>query len=108
MCEADYKLVAKVLRHRVTAIKRQREKQSRLVEEALSRQQEAVVKEESDPAPPPPEASNQRPAPAASITAAGKVVIQFFLKCYDLFPGKQGDTQHRLLAENLQIKFKFN
>ncbi|XP_044188081.1 serine/threonine-protein kinase WNK4-like isoform X2 [Thunnus albacares] len=72
VCEADYKLVAKVLRDRVTAIKRQREKQSRLVEEALSRQQEAVVKEESDPAPPPPEASNQRPAPAASVTAAGK------------------------------------
>eukprot|EP00064_Thunnus_orientalis_P022436 superscaffoldBa00007543_g22632 len=72
VCEADYKLVAKVLRDRVTAIKRQREKQSRLVEEALSRQQEAVVKEESDPTPPPPEASNQRPAPAASMTAAGK------------------------------------
>lgn len=33
MCEADYKLVANAIRHRVTAIKRQREKQRRLLEE---------------------------------------------------------------------------
>lgn len=33
MCEADYKLVAKAIRHRVTAIKRQREKRRRLLEE---------------------------------------------------------------------------
>lgn len=33
VCEADYKLVAKAIRHRVTAIKRQREKQRRLLEE---------------------------------------------------------------------------
>lgn len=33
MCEADYKLVAKAIRHRVTAVKQQREKQRRLLEE---------------------------------------------------------------------------
>lgn len=81
VCEADYKLVAKVIRHRVTAIKRQRQKQRRLVEEAPNRQQE------SDPASPPAQASNQRPAPAGSMTAAGKLANQVCLK---LLPGKQG------------------
>uniref|UniRef100_A0A8C7U6U4 Serine/threonine-protein kinase WNK4 n=1 Tax=Oncorhynchus mykiss TaxID=8022 RepID=A0A8C7U6U4_ONCMY len=35
VCEADYKLVAKAIRDRATAIKRQREKQRRMAEEAL-------------------------------------------------------------------------
>ncbi|XP_034721917.1 serine/threonine-protein kinase WNK4-like, partial [Etheostoma cragini] len=42
VCEADYVLVAKAIRSRVTAIKRQREKQRRLLED-------------SDPAPPTPQ-----------------------------------------------------
>ncbi|KAM7387661.1 hypothetical protein PAMA_010007 [Pampus argenteus] len=71
VCEADYKLVAKVIRHRVTAIKCQREKQRRLVGEALNRQQEAVIEQVSDHTPPP-GASSQGPAPATSMTAAGK------------------------------------
>uniref|UniRef100_A0A8D3CGG7 non-specific serine/threonine protein kinase n=1 Tax=Scophthalmus maximus TaxID=52904 RepID=A0A8D3CGG7_SCOMX len=36
VCEADYKLVAKAIRHRVTAVKHQREKQRRLLEETLN------------------------------------------------------------------------
>ncbi len=83
MCEADYKLVAKAIRHRVTAIKRQREKQRRLLEEALNRQKEAVIEEESDPAPQPPELPNQRPAAATSTPAAGKEANQV---CSKLFP----------------------
>ncbi|XP_074513262.1 serine/threonine-protein kinase WNK4-like isoform X3 [Sebastes fasciatus] len=74
LCEADYQLVAKAIRHRVTAIKRQREKQQRLLEDALKK--EAVMEEESDPAPQPPDLSNHRPAAAASSSAAGKVANQ--------------------------------
>ncbi|KAE8282657.1 Serine/threonine-protein kinase WNK4 [Larimichthys crocea] len=73
VCEADYKLVAKAIRHRVTTIKRQREKQRRLLEEAVSCQKEAVIEEESDPAPQPPERTNQKPAAATSPSAAGKL-----------------------------------
>lgn len=93
MCEADYKLVAKAIRHRVTTIKRQREKQRRLLEEAVSCQKEAVIEEESDPAPQPPERTNQKPAAATSPSAAGKV-------CLTQFPWKQGrmGTQCLLLA----------
>ncbi|KAM9345922.1 serine/threonine-protein kinase WNK4-like [Symphorus nematophorus] len=76
VCEADYKLVAKMIRHRVTAIKRQREKQRRLQEEALNRQKEAGIEEESDPAPQPPEPPNQKPAAATSTPAAGKAANQ--------------------------------
>ena len=76
VCEADYKLVAKVLRDRVTVIKRQREKQCRLVEEALSRQQEAVIKEETDPAPPTPEASNQNPPGSGGSTCAAALLVR--------------------------------
>lgn len=73
VCKADYNQVAKAIRHQVTAIKRQREKQGRLLEDALNRQKEAAVEEESDPAPLPPEAPNQKPA--TSTSAAGKVCL---------------------------------
>ncbi|XP_059203306.1 serine/threonine-protein kinase WNK4-like isoform X2 [Centropristis striata] len=53
VCEADYKVVAKTIRHRVTVIKRQREKLRRLQEDAVT---------EEDPAPQLTEPSNQRPA----------------------------------------------
>uniref|UniRef100_A0A671LTC3 non-specific serine/threonine protein kinase n=1 Tax=Sinocyclocheilus anshuiensis TaxID=1608454 RepID=A0A671LTC3_9TELE len=46
VCEADYKLVAKAIRDRVTAIKRQREKLRRQAEEAQRRRQEEVIEEE--------------------------------------------------------------
>ncbi|XP_034394836.1 serine/threonine-protein kinase WNK4-like [Cyclopterus lumpus] len=53
LCEADYKPVAKAIRHRVTAVKHQREEQRCLLEE-------------SDPATQTPEQPNHRPAAAAS------------------------------------------
>lgn len=56
LCEADYKPVAKAIRHRVTTIKRLRDKRRREREE------------ESDSAPQPPELPNQEPA--AAIGAA--------------------------------------
>ncbi|XP_022523704.2 serine/threonine-protein kinase WNK4 [Astyanax mexicanus] len=58
VCDADYKLVAKAIRDRVTTIKRQREKLRRQAEEAQRRQQEEVIEEEPEPSaetePPPP------------------------------------------------------
>ncbi|XP_063328673.1 serine/threonine-protein kinase WNK4-like isoform X2 [Pelmatolapia mariae] len=66
VCEADYKVIAKAIRYRVTAIKRQREKQRRLEEEKLKHQKE-VIEEEVDPQAS--ERSNQKPA---TNTADGK------------------------------------
>ncbi|KAM4598749.1 serine/threonine-protein kinase WNK4-like [Polymixia lowei] len=68
VCEVDYKLVAKAIRDRVTAIKRQREKQRRLAEEALQRRQEAVTEEEPEPTPEPPDPPNQKPTTASETT----------------------------------------
>uniref|UniRef100_W5N3L7 Serine/threonine-protein kinase WNK4 n=1 Tax=Lepisosteus oculatus TaxID=7918 RepID=W5N3L7_LEPOC len=42
VCEADYKIVAKAIRDRVTAIKRQREKQRRLAEELKRRRKHSL------------------------------------------------------------------
>ncbi|XP_041943777.1 serine/threonine-protein kinase WNK4 isoform X3 [Alosa sapidissima] len=64
VCEVDYKLVAKAIRDRVTAIKRQREKQRRQAEEAQRRRQEGVIEEEPEPLPETdPPASAPAPAP---------------------------------------------
>ncbi|XP_054861143.1 serine/threonine-protein kinase WNK4-like isoform X2 [Amphiprion ocellaris] len=71
LSEADYKLVAKAIRHQVTAIKHQREKQRRLLDEAISRQ-----KKEPDPASQLAEPSSQRPAASTNTPAAGKVANQ--------------------------------
>lgn len=54
VCEADYKLVAKAMRDRVTAIKRQREKHRRLAEEKQQRKKEEIIEEESQPRSPKP------------------------------------------------------
>ncbi|KAM9843762.1 uncharacterized protein ACBR49_012907 isoform 2-T2 [Aulostomus maculatus] len=70
--EADYKLVANAIRHRVTTIKRQREKHH-LPEETPNITKEVVIDEESDHAPPPPETSSQKPAPAVSSPATVQV-----------------------------------
>lgn len=48
VCEADYKLVAKAMRDRVTAIKRQRERQRRIREEEKKKQQEETIEEEPE------------------------------------------------------------
>ncbi|XP_039466688.1 serine/threonine-protein kinase WNK4-like isoform X2 [Oreochromis aureus] len=66
VCEADYKVIAKAIRYRVTAIKRQREKRRHLEEEKLKHQKE-VIEEEVDPQSP--ETSIQKPA---TNTADGK------------------------------------
>ncbi|XP_056626709.1 serine/threonine-protein kinase WNK4 isoform X2 [Triplophysa dalaica] len=49
VCEVDYKLVAKAMRDRITAIKRQREKHRRLAEEKQQRKKEEIIQEESEP-----------------------------------------------------------
>ncbi|MBN3288941.1 WNK1 kinase, partial [Polypterus senegalus] len=51
VCEADYKLVAKAIRDRVTAIKRKREKQRRMDEEKKKKQKEEEEEEEKQHVP---------------------------------------------------------
>lgn len=48
LCEADYKLVAKAIRHRVTGIKRQREKLLRLAEESDTNLQQTTAPASQD------------------------------------------------------------
>ncbi|XP_029364245.1 serine/threonine-protein kinase WNK4-like isoform X2 [Echeneis naucrates] len=72
VCEVDYKLVAKAIRHRVTALKRQREKLRRLPEGALNRQTDTANEEELDSTLQLHEPSNQRPAPAATMSTASQ------------------------------------
>ncbi|XP_067333141.1 serine/threonine-protein kinase WNK4-like isoform X2 [Channa argus] len=74
VCEADYQLVAKAIRHRVSAIKRQREKQWRQLEETQNQQRDA--EEEPDPTHQPPELPNQKPSPATTSTVSGQAVNQ--------------------------------
>uniref|UniRef100_A0A3B5ARE2 non-specific serine/threonine protein kinase n=1 Tax=Stegastes partitus TaxID=144197 RepID=A0A3B5ARE2_9TELE len=81
LSEADYKLVAKAIRHRVTAIKRQREKQRGLLEEALSHQKESAIKEEPGPAPQLAELSNQRSAASTNTPAQLPVVQRVQVGC---------------------------
>ncbi|KAM3591568.1 uncharacterized protein V6R79_004021 [Siganus canaliculatus] len=49
VCEADFKLVAKAIRDRVTAIKRQREKLRRQTEERKKKQEQEAIEEEPEP-----------------------------------------------------------
>ena len=49
MCEADFKLVAKAIRDRVSAIKRQREKLRRLSEEKKKKLEQEAIEEEPEP-----------------------------------------------------------
>lgn len=67
--EADYKVIAKAIRHRVTAIKRERDKMRRLLEEAHSNQKEAITEDEPEP-------SNQKAEPASNTPAAEKAANQ--------------------------------
>ena len=77
LCEADYKLVAKAIRHRVTAIKRQRDKRRHLLEE------------EPDPAAQPPETANQKPSAATGTSASGKGANQVCLYKNEKLPDQQ-------------------
>lgn len=49
VCEADFKLVAKAIRDRVTAIKRQREKLRRRAEERREKREQEAIEEEPEP-----------------------------------------------------------
>ncbi|KAK2820645.1 hypothetical protein Q5P01_023604 [Channa striata] len=49
VCEADFKIVAKAIRDRVTAIKRQREKLRRKAEERKKKQEQEAIEEEPEP-----------------------------------------------------------
>ncbi|XP_053468348.1 serine/threonine-protein kinase WNK4 isoform X4 [Ictalurus furcatus] len=51
VCDVDYKLVAKAIRDRVSAIKRQREKLRRLADEDQRRHQDEVIEEEPESVP---------------------------------------------------------
>ncbi|XP_067285292.1 serine/threonine-protein kinase WNK4 [Pseudorasbora parva] len=48
VCEVDFKLVAKAMRDRVTAIKRQREKHRRIAEEQQKKKKEEIIEEEPE------------------------------------------------------------
>lgn len=48
VCEADFKMVAKAIRDRVTAIKRQREKLRKQVNEQKKKQEQEVIEEEAE------------------------------------------------------------
>lgn len=71
VCEADFKLVAKAIRDRVTAIKRQREKLRRLAEERKRKQEQEAIEEEPEPLPPAPKLGEvlaaDSPTPPAPI-----------------------------------------
>ncbi|KAM9463063.1 serine/threonine-protein kinase WNK4 [Clarias gariepinus] len=62
VCEADYKLVAKAMRDRVTAIKRQRERQRRIREEEKKKQEETIEEEPESLLPKPTGQSFDSPA----------------------------------------------
>jgi len=68
VCEADFKLVAKAIRDRVTAIKRQREKLRRQAEERQKKQAQEAIEEEAEPQLPSPKVSDvvaaESPTPA--------------------------------------------
>lgn len=51
VCEADFKIVAKAIRDRVTAIKRQRDKLRKQAEEHKKKHQQEVIEEEPEPPP---------------------------------------------------------
>ncbi|KAK7919268.1 hypothetical protein WMY93_010552 [Mugilogobius chulae] len=48
VCEADFKIIAKAIRDRVSAIKRQREKLRRVAEERKRKQQQEAIEEEPE------------------------------------------------------------
>jgi len=80
VCEADYKMIAQAIRHRVTAVKYQRDKQRRLQEEALNSQKDAVIEEEPTSTPEKPELANQKRAAAINVPVAGNMAAQVCLE----------------------------
>ncbi|PWA26986.1 hypothetical protein CCH79_00019228 [Gambusia affinis] len=74
VCKADYKVIAKAIRNRVTAIKQQRDKKRRLLEEALNNLKAVVSRKATEPAPDDSKLSNQKPA--SVFNASGRVATQ--------------------------------
>ncbi|KAM6904659.1 serine/threonine-protein kinase WNK4-like [Xenentodon cancila] len=74
VCEADYKVIAKAIRNRVTAIKRERDKQRHLKEDLLNSHKEPIMEEELDLQHF--KASNQKPTGVTDVSTAGKVANQ--------------------------------
>ncbi|XP_023205398.1 serine/threonine-protein kinase WNK4-like isoform X1 [Xiphophorus maculatus] len=74
VCKADYKVIAKAIRNRVTAIKQQRDKKRRLLEEALNNLKAVVSRKATEPAPDQSKLSNQKPA--SVLTASGRMANQ--------------------------------
>ncbi|XP_034046057.1 serine/threonine-protein kinase WNK4 [Thalassophryne amazonica] len=72
--EADYKPVAKAIRHRITAIKRQREKQRSLMRVLPNNSEE--FKEEADPAHHLPDLANQKLPLGTDVPSAARVTSQ--------------------------------
>lgn len=77
VCKADYKVIAKAIRNRVTAIKQQRDKKRRLLEEALNNLKAVVSRKATEPAPDDSKLSNQKPA--SVFNASGRVATQVSL-----------------------------
>lgn len=73
VCEADFKIVAKAIRDRVTAIKRQREKLRRQAEERKKKEEQEVIEEEPELQPPLPKVNDvvaaESPTPALTPQA---------------------------------------
>ncbi|XP_038152862.1 serine/threonine-protein kinase WNK4 isoform X1 [Cyprinodon tularosa] len=74
VCEADFKIVAKAIRDRVTAIKRQREKLRRQAEERQKKEAQEVIEEEPEPQTPSPRVNDvvaaDSPTPALTPQAS--------------------------------------
>ncbi|XP_054908167.1 serine/threonine-protein kinase WNK4-like isoform X2 [Poeciliopsis prolifica] len=75
VCKSDYKVIAKAIRNRVTAIKQGRDKKRRLLEEALNNLKAAVNKA-TEPVPDQSKLSNQKPASVLNASASGNVANQ--------------------------------
>ncbi|XP_042363666.1 serine/threonine-protein kinase WNK4 isoform X2 [Plectropomus leopardus] len=76
VCEADFKLVAKAIRDRVAAIKRQREKLRRQAEEQKKKQEQEAIEEEPEPQHPLPKVSDvvARESPIPAVTPPAPVL----------------------------------
>lgn len=76
VCEADFKIVAKAIRDRVTAIKRQREKLRKQAEEHKKKQEQEALEEEPEPPPVLPKASDAVlvEAPPAALTPLAPIL----------------------------------
>lgn len=86
VCKADYKVIAKAIRNRVTAIKQQRDKKRRLLEEALNNLKAVVSRKATEPAPDQSKLSNQKPASVlnASGRMANQVSLKQQIKCFKI------------------------